>query len=98
MKKPKKKIKKSAPRKKQTRGYDISPLTERGADYGYMLIPLGRKAPKVAVQGGDYKYSGRVRGLAIKSTGALRYVVEDRNRRLFIHNAGQLNKPEGWLP
>jgi len=100
MKKPKKKIVTPKPRKyrEPLRGYDIGKLTARGRDFGYWLIPLGRKALAVNVNGGDYSYRGHIRGLAIKSSGALRYVVEDKNRRLFIHNAGQISKPEGWLP
>ena len=33
-----------------------------------------------------------------RQSGAIRYVVEDNNGRLFIHNAKQLGKQEGWMP
>jgi hypothetical protein len=52
----------------------------------------------LGVQGSDYAYAGRLAGLAWKQSGALRYVVEDANGRLFIHNAKQIGKPEGWTP
>jgi len=52
----------------------------------------------VHVEGGDYAYDGILRGIAVKMSGAIRYVVEDSNRRLFIHNARQLGVSEGWLP
>ena len=39
------------------------------------------------------------RGLVIKRSGvAIRYVIEDDNGRLFIHNAAQIGKQEGWMP
>lgn len=59
---------------------------------------LGKAAVRVQVIGGDYSYDGVVVGVAIKTTGQIRYVVEDANRRLFIHNHEQIQKPEGWLP
>jgi hypothetical protein len=52
----------------------------------------------VHVIGGDYEYDGTLRGVAVKVSGAVRYVVEDDNRRLFIHNARQIGVEEGWLP
>jgi len=53
---------------------------------------------KVTVSGGDYTYAGTLAGLVFKRSGAIRYVVEDDNGRLFIHNARQLGKAEGWMP
>lgn len=53
----------------------------------------------VRVTGNDYAYDGWVVGVVTKMrSGALRYVVEDEHGRLFIHNAQQLGKPEGWSP
>lgn len=52
----------------------------------------------VQVVGGDYAYEGIVIGAVRKATGQIRYVVEDANHRLFIHNHDQIQKPEGWLP
>jgi hypothetical protein len=48
--------------------------------------------PRVHVIGGDYEYDGVLVGTITKTTGAIRYVVEDGNRRLFIHNAQQLGR------
>ena len=53
---------------------------------------------RVTVAGNDYIYQGWLAGLAIKQSGAIRYVVEDDCGRLFIHNASQLGKQEGWVP
>jgi hypothetical protein len=53
---------------------------------------------RVTVTGNDYIYQGWLAGLVIKRNGAIRYVVEDDNGRLFIHNAKQLGKQEGWVP
>ena len=53
---------------------------------------------RVTVTGNDYIYQGWLAGLAIKRSGAIRYVVEDDCGRLFIHNASQLGKQEGWMP
>jgi hypothetical protein len=50
------------------------------------------------VTGADYEYDGTLRGLITKSSGAVRYVVEDGNSRLFIHNAKQIGKEDGWTP
>lgn len=52
----------------------------------------------VHVTGSDYEYDGVLIAVIEKLSGAVRYVVEDQNRRLFIHNAKQLGKPEGWRP
>ena len=43
----------------------------------------------VQVRGGDYTYEGRLCVAFRKSTGAVRFLVEDQNRRLFVHNADQ---------
>jgi hypothetical protein len=64
------------------------------------------RAPKITplptieltVQAIDYSYQGRLAGVAFKISGAIRYAVEDDNGRLFIHNAAQIGKEEGWLP
>jgi hypothetical protein len=53
---------------------------------------------RVTVTGGDYTYSGTLAAVVIKRSGAIRYVIEDDNGRLFIHNARQLGHDEGWLP
>ena len=53
---------------------------------------------RVTVTANDYSYQGWLAGLAIKQSGAIRYVVEDDCGRLFIHNASQLGKQEGWVP
>lgn len=52
----------------------------------------------VHVTGSDYAYDGALIGIVRKKSGAIRYIVEDSNHRLFIHNAKQLGKEEGWLP
>jgi hypothetical protein len=61
-------------------------------------LPLVKGEIAVEVQSADYNYSGRLAGIAIKKSGAVRYVVEDANRRLFIHNARQIGRDEGWVP
>jgi hypothetical protein len=53
---------------------------------------------RLTVHGNDYSYDGWVQGIIIKRSGAIRYVVEDDNGRLFIHNAKQIGQREGWLP
>ena len=53
---------------------------------------------EVNVQGSDYAYNGWLVGIAIKRSGQVRYIVEDVNGRLFIHNARQLGVQEGWMP
>ena len=53
---------------------------------------------RVTVTGNDYIYQGWLAGLVIKQSGAIRYVVEDDCGRLFIQNASQLGKQEGWVP
>jgi hypothetical protein len=50
------------------------------------------------VIGSDYEYDGTLRGIAVKVSGAVRYIIEDDNRRLFIHSAKQIGVSEGWLP
>lgn len=57
-------------------------------------------APRVhlVVHGTDYFYTGILVAAFPKLGGAIRYVVEDSNGRLFIHNAKQIGKPEGWMP
>jgi hypothetical protein len=52
----------------------------------------------IRVRSADYAYDGRLAGFAVKKSGAVRYVVEDANRRLFIHNHIQIGVAEGWLP
>ena len=52
----------------------------------------------IKVNASDYKYEGRLAGVAVKKSGAVRYIVEDANRRLFIHNHFQIGVEEGWLP
>ena len=52
----------------------------------------------VVVTGRDYRYEGRLAGVAWKVSGVMRYVVEDDHGRLFIHNADQLGEAEGWVP
>jgi len=43
----------------------------------------------VQVKGSDYAYEGRLCVAFRKSTGAVRFIVEDQSRRLFVHNAEQ---------
>lgn len=57
-----------------------------------------RLRPIVTVKGGDYEYAGTLVSHFHKLRGGIRYVVEDANGRLFIHNAKQLGKEEGWVP
>jgi hypothetical protein len=45
---------------------------------------------RVTVKGGDYTYEGWIVAIFSKRSGATRYVVEDDNGRLFIHNDGQI--------
>jgi hypothetical protein len=59
-----------------------------------MTTPLDR--PTVHVTGSDYAYDGWLVAIFPKRSGAVRYVVEDTNGRLFIHNAKQLGVEEGW--
>jgi hypothetical protein len=63
-----------------------------------MTFPRWPGEHPVTVNASDYRYEGRLAGIAVKASGAIRYVVEDRNRRLFIHNAVQIGAEEGWLP
>jgi hypothetical protein len=53
---------------------------------------------RVTVIANDYSYEGWLAGIAIKRSGAVHYIVEDDNGRLFIHNAAQIGKGEGWVP
>ena len=53
---------------------------------------------RLTVTGNDYSYEGWLASVVIKRSGAIRYVIEDDNGRLFIHNAGQIGHKEGWLP
>jgi hypothetical protein len=52
----------------------------------------------VTVTARDYHYEGRLAGVVWKASGAIRYVIEDAQGRLFIHNAEQLGEAEGWVP
>jgi hypothetical protein len=52
----------------------------------------------ITVKAADYNYEGRLAGVALKRSGAVRYIVEDASRRLFIHNHFQIGVAEGWLP
>jgi len=45
---------------------------------------------RITVTGGDYSYEGYIVCVFLKKRGGLRFVVEDDNGRLFIHNAKQL--------
>jgi hypothetical protein len=49
---------------------------------------------RVRVQGNDYAYNGEVVAMVVKCSGAVRYVVEDENGRLFIHNGKQIGLTE----
>jgi hypothetical protein len=51
----------------------------------------------VHVTGSDYQYDGWLASVFTKRSGTVRYVVEDANGRLFIHNAKQLGVAEGWM-
>jgi hypothetical protein len=46
--------------------------------------------PPVTVNANDYSYDGWLVMVGCKRDGAVRCVVEDSNRRLFIHNASQV--------
>lgn len=47
----------------------------------------------ITVQGGDYSYEWIIVSVFYKrKSNALRFVVEDNNGRLFIHNETQLRK------
>jgi hypothetical protein len=63
-------------------------------DYGFPPV----KPIPLHVTGSDYGYDGTLQGIIVKRSGVIRYVIEDDNRRLFIHNARQIGKDEGWLP
>ena len=45
-----------------------------------------------------YSYEGWLVGVVIKRSGTIRYVLEDDNGRLFIHNEKQIGHEEGWVP
>ncbi|MBX5082128.1 hypothetical protein HJB56_04920 [Rhizobium lentis] len=49
----------------------------------------------VTVTGGDYTYAGQLLlSFPKEEGGAIRYIVRDQNRRLFIHNAHQCGMEE----
>lgn len=52
----------------------------------------------IKVRASDYNYEGTLAAVVVKRSGAIRYVVEDQNRRLFIHNHIQIGVDEGWTP
>ncbi len=52
--------------------------------------PMFEPPARVTVTGGDYTYEGDIVSTFIKKRGGVRYVVEDDNGRLFIHNAKQV--------
>lgn len=60
---------------------------------GYLAHDFGGSPKPVRVTGGDYVYDGWLVGGAVKRNTVVRAVVEDSTRRLFIHNASQLE----WL-
>jgi hypothetical protein len=64
-----------------------SALTEDGL---LDLFHSTETPPPVTVMGNDYSYEGWVVMVGYKRDGAFRCVVEDINKRLFIHNAGQV--------
>jgi len=45
---------------------------------------------RITVLGNDYSYEGYIVACFKKRRGGTRYVVEDDNGRLFIHNSRQL--------
>jgi hypothetical protein len=49
---------------------------------------------RVCVKARDFSYYGEVAGMAVKSSGLVRFVVEDESGRLFIHSAEDLGMPE----
>lgn len=61
------------------------------------FVPVAGDIP-IKVSASDYNYDGRLAGIAVKRSGAVRYIVEDQNRRLFIHNHFQIGVEEGWQP
>jgi hypothetical protein len=70
----------------------------RFSDPGFTPKAKPLPAIEVAVEAVDYSYAGTLVGIAFKRSGRIRYIVEDLEGRLFVHNASQINKPEGWLP
>ena len=52
-----------------------------------MKFKLGEKVQKV---GGDYIYEGVVAGIVYKTSGQIRYVIEDDRGMLFIFNEKNL--------
>jgi hypothetical protein len=80
---------------------ELPPEENRFDDPSKFSSPLNTPttfAVPVEVNGADYSYKGAVIGVARKTSGVLRYVVEDHNGRLFIHNARQIGMAEGWAP
>jgi hypothetical protein len=58
---------------------------------------MKKKDTKVRVTANDYSYDGWLVSIFRKRrSGLVRYIVEDDNGRLFIHNAKQLGVEEGW--
>lgn len=58
-------------------------------DWAHRFMLDKPKPHRVRVTGGDYVYEGLLVGTITKTTGEVRFIVEDSNRRLFIHNRQQ---------
>lgn len=54
--------------------------------------PKFKRNDRVAKRKGDYTFEGNIRGAFLKSSGALRYVVEDDRGLLFIFSEQQLEQ------
>jgi hypothetical protein len=67
-------------------GYFGGRLSRERAEPGVVRSPDKR----ITVRGGDYSYEGYIVAVFLKRRGGVRYVVEDDNGRLFIHNAKQV--------
>lgn len=61
---------------------------------GLWVSRVEQEPRRVVVTGGDYQYLGWLVGMARKRNNIARGVVEDENKRLFIHNAAQIELTE----
>lgn len=77
--------------------FTITRLRVNGFQWGLMLIPAAGAAV-VHVTTPEREYDGTVKGLAVKLTGGLRYVVECIDGVASIHTAAEIGQNEGWLP
>ena len=66
------------------------PEADAGHTWDIVAADKAKKEWPVTVHGGDYKYEGWLVSHFFKRSGAVRFVVEDCNGRLFIHSASQI--------